>query len=311
MASGKAKMGKGGGAMKYDLTHARHDPAHCLTPGLFRSLKRGERKRLKLDVTYIHGNDSIRFWGPEPLGVDDLRVLQGLVAMAATSGEGGRGIVLSPEPKTGEGQQLRLWLYLKWDAIEKDSMIAKGSFRQLAKEIGYTADSGGAFRIIRESIERLWAVSVIVERDGRRQGFRILADYASDEREGKLFVALNPRLAEAVMGKRPYTRIELSEVRALQTDPARLIHQRLCGWIDPGKTGLVEIDTLCKYVWHDGAKQGSSTLRMRKAAIRKGLTEIAAVGWAVTEYAKGKWKIVRPPALTLTNPCPNVDEPLP
>ncbi|WP_268915743.1 replication protein C, IncQ-type, partial [Aeromonas caviae] len=36
----------------------RHDPAHCLAPGLFRSLKRGERKRLKLDVTYTHGDDS-------------------------------------------------------------------------------------------------------------------------------------------------------------------------------------------------------------------------------------------------------------
>ncbi|WP_373873232.1 replication protein C, IncQ-type, partial [Aeromonas caviae] len=31
-------------------------------------------------MTYTHGDDSIRFWGPEPLGVDDLRVLQGLVA---------------------------------------------------------------------------------------------------------------------------------------------------------------------------------------------------------------------------------------
>lgn len=63
---------------KFDLTHARHDPAHCLAPGLFRSLKRGERKRSKLDVTYTYGKDSIRFWGPEPLGADDLRVLQGL-----------------------------------------------------------------------------------------------------------------------------------------------------------------------------------------------------------------------------------------
>jgi hypothetical protein len=296
MASGKAKMGKGGGAMKYDLTHARHDPAHCLAPGLFRSLKRGERKRLKLDITYQCGGDSIRFWGPEPLGVDDLRVLQGLVAMAATSGGSGRGIVLSPEPKTGEGQQLRLWLDLKWDAIEKDTMVAKGSFRQLAKEIGYTTDSGGAFRVIRESIERLWSVSVIVERDGRRQGFRILADYASDEREGKLFVALNPRLAEAVMGKRPHTRIDMNEVRALQTDPVRFIYQRLCGWIDPGKAGTITIDTLCEYVWHDpdGATPSNATVRQRRTTARKALKELAALqSWTVEEYTKDKWSIYR------------------
>jgi len=49
---------------------------------------------------------------------------------------------------------------------------------------------------MRQSIERLWAVSIIIERDGKRYGYRILSDYASDEKEGKIFVALNPRLAE-------------------------------------------------------------------------------------------------------------------
>lgn len=29
---------------KHSLSHVRHDPAHCLAPGLFRALKRGERK---------------------------------------------------------------------------------------------------------------------------------------------------------------------------------------------------------------------------------------------------------------------------
>ncbi len=281
--------------MSFDLTHARHDPAHCLAPGLFRSLKRGERKRSKLDVTYTYGADSIRFWGPEPLGADDLRVLQGLVAMAATSGKEGRGIILSQEPKTDKGRQLRLWLELKWDALEKDALVAKGSFGQLAREIGYADNGGSQFKTIRESIERLWAVSVIVERDGRRQGFRILSDYASDEQECKLFVALNPRLAEAVMGERPHTRINMDEVRALRTDQARLMHQRLCGWIDPGKSGRVELDTLCSYVWPDVATN-ENTMKTRRQTARKALAELAAVGWEVSEYAKGKWKISRPTA---------------
>ncbi len=279
---------------KFDLTHARHDPAHCLAPGLFRSLKRGERKRSKLDVTYTYGKDSIRFWGPEPLGADDLRVLQGLVAMAATSGKDGLGIILSQEPKTDEGRQLRLWLELKWDALEKDALVAKGSFGQLARELGYADEGGSQFKTIRESIERLWAVSVIVERDGRRQGFRILSDYASDEQECKLFVALNPRLAEAVMGERPHTRIDMAEVRALQTDPARLMHQRLCGWIDPGKSGRVEIDTLCSYIWPDQAS--TEAMKKRRQTARKALAELAALGWKVSEYAAGKWEIGRPPA---------------
>lgn len=283
---------KGVSAMSFDLTHVRHDPAHCLAPGLFRSLKRGERKKLKLDVTYTHGKDSIRFWGPEPLGVDDLCVLQGLVAIAATSGDNRRGILLKQETESETGQQLRLWLDLKWEAIEKDAMVARGSFRQLARELGYADEGGSQFKTLRESIERLWAVSVIVERDGKRQGFRILSDYASDERDGKLFVALNPRLAEAVMGERPYTRIEMAEVRSLSTDPARLIHQRLCGWIDPGKSGRVELDTLCGYVRPDEAS--AEAMKKRRQTACKALAELAAVGWVLVEYTKGKWEVTRP-----------------
>jgi len=278
--------------MSYDLTHVRHDPAHCLPPGLFRSLKKGDRSRMKLDVTYTHGKDRIRFWGPEPLGGDDLRVLQGLIALAAISGAKGRGIVLSKDSAFEAGQQLRLSLDLKWDAIEKNTLIAKGSFRQLARELGYADDGGSQFKTIRASIERLWAVSVIVERDGKRQGFRILSDYASDEKDGKLFIALNPRLAEAVVGERPHSRLCMTEIRGLKTDPARLMHQRLCGWIDPGKSGRVELDTLCGYVWPEEASPDA--LRKRRQIARRALDELATVGWTLDEYARGKWEISRP-----------------
>lgn len=108
--------------------------------------------------------------------------------------------------------------------------------------------------------------------------------YAFDEEDGRLFVALNPQIAEAILGRRPYTRIEMAEVRALQTDPARLIHQRLCGWIDPGKAGRVELDTLSGYVWPDDANAEAMKKRRQKA--RKALAELAAVGWKVSNMRK-------------------------
>lgn len=135
---------------------------------------------------------------------------------------------------------------------------------------------------------------MIIEREGKRQGFRILSEYASDEQEGKLFVALNPRLAEAVMGERPHTRIEMSEVRALSTDPARLIHQRLCGWIDPGKSDKVVLDTLCDYIW-PGTPPSDAAMRQRRTTARKAITELTAAEWAVIEYAKDKFEVKRPP----------------
>jgi hypothetical protein len=97
----------------------------------------------------------------------------------------------------------------------------------------------------------------------------------------------------------------MAEVRALQTDPARLIHQRLCGWIDPGKAGRAELDTLCGYVWPDEANAEAMKKRRQKA--RKALAELDAVGWKVNEYAEGKWEIGRPrPVATFPNLRSNV-----
>lgn len=53
---------------RFHLTHARHDCAICLAPGLFRSLEKGTRKRQKLDITYQHGRESVQFRGDELLG---------------------------------------------------------------------------------------------------------------------------------------------------------------------------------------------------------------------------------------------------
>lgn len=169
---------------KHSLSHVRHDPAHCLAPGLFRALKRGERKRSKLDVTYDYGDGKrIEFSGPEPLGADDLRILQGLVAMA-----GPNGLVLGPEPKTEGGRQLRLFLEPKWEAVTADAMVVKGSYRALAKEIGAEVDSGGALKHIQDCIERLWKVSIIAQNGRKRQGFRLLSEYASDEADAAMYI---------------------------------------------------------------------------------------------------------------------------
>ncbi|SMC06910.1 plasmid and phage iteron-binding protein [Sulfobacillus thermosulfidooxidans DSM 9293] len=276
----------------YRLTHARHDPVHCLAPGLFRSLRRGERKKAKLDVIYKFGDERlIEFSGPEPLGADDLRVLQGLVALG-----GPNGVLLHPEPKTESGKQLRLSLEPKWDAIEQDAIVVKSSYYTLAKEIGYANPRDT--RPIRECIERLWKISIIVKNGSNRQGFRLLSDYASDEQEGRLFVALNPLIAQAIIGgkNRQFVRIEMDEVRSLHTDPARLIHQRLCAWIDPGKQGKTEIDTLCEYVRPRRDDDSSEAIKKRRQTVRRALTELVAVGWAVHEYARGKFEIRRPKA---------------
>lgn len=280
--------------MQCELTHARMDPAHCLAPGLFRSLKKGDRKKHKLQVVYEFrdGNSRIEFCGPEPLGDDDLRVMQGLVALAAVSGESGRGIVLSAEPGSEDGQQLRALLETQFEAVDKCAMVVAGSYARLAMEIGYADPySGSAMKAIKRCIERLWKVSVVVQNGTKRMGFRILSQYACDSADGQLFVALNPRLAEAIMGDSQHMRIEMEEVRGLNTGPARLMHQRL-HWINAGKTKPVKLETLCSYIWPEDATP--STMRQRHRTARNALKELKGLGWGVDEYAPGKFNITRP-----------------
>ena len=211
--------------MDFNLTHARHDPTHCLAPGLFRSLKRGDRKKLKLDVTYQYGEgEQARFIGFEPLGADDMRLLQGLVALG-----GPQGIILTPEPTAEIPKQLRLFLEPKFDAVEKDALVVRESITKLLAEIGLT-DGGDNIKSIRASLVRMSNVTVMVKRGTQQASFHLMS-HAFDEADGRLFACLNPRIAEAILGRRPHTRIEMAEVPKLRTDPARLNPQRNCRWM--------------------------------------------------------------------------------
>lgn len=282
--------------MTFETTHAKHDPAHCLCPGLFRSFVKGQRKKTPLNVEYSYGNEKIEIKGPELLGAFELRVMQGLIAMS-----GPRGVILELDnPKTPAGEELARRLEPRWKSIDEDALVVRGSYYQLGREIGLHNPEGGyQARLIREAVERLWFVSMIVESGGVRRGHRILSDYESTTASGgKLFVALNPRIASAVLGSSPkHTQICMHEVRSLKADPARLIHQRLCGFIDIGKAHRtpIALATLAGYVWHDShVEEGTAAYRQRMTTVRKALTELVSLGWRINEVTKGKYTIGRP-----------------
>jgi len=267
----------------FDLTHARHDRAHCLCPGLFRSLRRGDRKKQKLDVTYDYGNERVRFVGFEPLGADDMRLLQTLVAYSGPS-----GILLRPDPQTDAGRQLRLFLDPRLEAAEQDALVVKEPLTRILCEMGLT-DGAANLRAIRQSLTRMSSVSVIVQRQQATSSYHLLS-YTMDD--GRILVALNPRITRAVLGDTSYAQIEMSEVRQLGTDVARLIHQRLCGWVDPGQSASATIDTIASYAWPDPAQGGA--MRVRRSRARRALDELRCIGWTIDQYARGKYRITRP-----------------
>ncbi len=269
-------------------THLRHDPGTVLAPGLFQSFKRGDRKKLKLDITYeFNKSTTLRFVGFEPLGADDLRLLQGIVALAGLS----KIAVPLENPRNEAEKQLTLLLEPKEDATKEHSAAVRTNLQRLMHEIGYKTDGGDKRHEVLESLKRLANVTTYARHDGREKSTNLLSYYIEDK-TGNLLIMVNPRITKAIMGQQAYTHIDMREVRALKLDTARLLHQRLCAVVDPGKARPLKIETMMGYVWPLPAE--GSALRMRRQAIRAAISEINATdGWLITERPGGDFLVSR------------------
>ena len=84
----------------------------------------------------------------------------------------------------------------------------------------------------------------------------------------------------------------MTEVRRLNGSITRLLHQRLCAWVDVGQSRTVQLDTLVAYVFPEEASM--ATHRKRQSRVRKALNELAELGWSISEHAKGRFTIGRP-----------------
>jgi hypothetical protein len=280
----------------FKTDHARIEQAFCSAPGLFVSLPRKLPKGVHLDITYETTDATFAFFG-KILGIVELRVFQGLLALTPLSGPNNTRLLLQKSSQSEAGKEHLKTLEPKETAIDKDSLVIKTTFYELAKEIGYadsSFDSGYQIKAIKKALETLWTVSVLVKSKldpEKSEGARIISLYQTSK-GGKFTVAINPRLAEGIMGKRKYSRLDMTEIRGLKSDVSRFIHQRLCGFIDPGKSHKVILDTLCEYPWPIQALN-INTIKTRKKAVKAALKELQSLGWTITEYAPDKFEITR------------------
>lgn len=273
--------------MKAELVFAKMDPAICLSAGLFRTLKRGERKREKLDITFQFGEAVVRFVGFEPLGVDDMRVLQGLVALA-----GPAGLSVPANTSNSNGIKLRKRMQLDGAAGDQDTLAVKTHQKTFLREIGKENPGGKDMRLLSNSLFRLSNITIGVT-IGTQTGTAHLLSFVADKGTGELTINLNPRLSQIILGETGYTRIEMSEVRALKSDVASIIHQRLCGFISPGKRREIRLETLMSYVY-SGQPTTGATLRQRRARVKHGLGELGSLpGWDISEARSAVFQVER------------------
>ena len=275
------------GANRCLAEFARHDPAHCLAPGLFRSIRNAAPENL--DITYAHGETTVRFLARSLLGAEHQRLLTALVALAGVGGE-----TLSPTPTTEIGKTLRELISPARGAQSVNCLMARASVRRILRECGL---SGGRNNIdhVRKLLVDLGSVSIYF-RTGRGrlrvEGMSHLLSWALDHETDEILVALNARLTRTILGGQ-HTRIDMDDLRALRGDVAQLIYHRLSGWLNPGETGRVGIDTLVGYVWLEPSATAGAA-RKRRRRIRFALLEISALpGWGV-QVAADVCSIARP-----------------
>ena len=277
------------------LSHARHDRAHCGAPGLFRALQCGERKKSKLETEFYYpsSDTTVFFWGPEPLGAEDLRVLYAIVAEASQKDRGG---VLRPESGTEKNLELRSLIGLNGNTENEIAMAVKTDLKRIACEAGYRTDNGKIIREVRECIRRLSAVTIYVSHGNEETESRILNMKRIQEdgrKNGSVEIVLNPRIARAIADDKQYIRINLEEVRSLNLKPAVIMHQWLCSWINPGATRSVNLDRLMDRVWQQPASPGQPYKNRRQKA-RKCLQELQKVGWGADIDQTDTVHITRP-----------------
>lgn len=245
-----------------------------------------------LEVTHIAKTNTLHMHGPESLGADDLRVLQGVVAFA-----GIQRVELPAEPTTETGRRLRQALRAEGPAVALSTLALTVSWPDFLTAIGYS-DTGKRVRSIAQaSLERLSQVTLTVE--GKGPGIykgRLLA-YIGATEAGYISTALSPYLAGPIIGHtgQQFVHIDLTETRRLKSAAARLIHHRLCGWIDRGDCRKATLGTLQSYLWPDALATGS-THRTRQQATRAAIDEIIGCGWGMNLYGVGKYEITRPRA---------------
>lgn len=269
------------------LKYAKLAPQVVQAPGLFRSVKPGARKQ-RLEVVYDKDDLQFRFVGPYLLGVDDMRVLQSIVAIACVQNP--HATLSLAEAGHDRLKKIKLLL--------SHTLEVRTTYDELARQIGYNSTGSSADTTIINALERLFTVSVFIQPTGRKtartfEAGHIFERLSSDGKNKLVAVKLCPLLAFAVLGgPGTYMRDDLIEARKLKTDVARLLHMHLA-WLSPGNHATVRIDTLVSHVY--GCDPVTATAqRTRRSRVKAGVDELKdALHWTAS-LNRSIFRISRP-----------------
>jgi len=247
-----------------DITfnHARIEPTHCLTDGLFRPFQNGTRDETPLDVSHAYKNShSFRWQHPtECLSINDQDLFVAILRIASHPDN-----VTEAAPDTTDSvmKSARDSLQLELDASNYACLAIRTGLRDLAKRIGI-AISGPALTRLDASMERLANVTLTISQSESGNPIWRSRMFGVVNTEGsKRLIAVNPWLSRAVQNE-PVTYIDIDEQRALTMDVAKRLHFWISGWANPGKTTKpTSLARFLPHVWGPGTVNDPDNYRMR------------------------------------------------
>lgn len=273
--------------------HARVDPSHCLTDGLFRPLKRQSFEGLSLSVRYKYKDYTFWWRNYCPLNITDQTVF---LAVHRLASEKGRVKQVGPKEEVETMRAARDALKLKYDASDLDVLVLETTVNEIAQVMGVT-DSGANFKQIKESLIRLSGVSFVIYKGDDVTSLFWQANLFSHMAglDKKIAIAINPMLSKALAGGQS-TFVDMREQRQLKSEVSKRLHVWLSSWIKHGESNKIKLDLLVPHIWGDESEQNK--LRKRRSYLRNALIEIDALsGWECAEDKCSGFVTIKRPKL--------------
>lgn len=240
----------------------------------------------------------------EELGEDDLKVFLRLVQVAGVG-----KVVLDPwmEECRGVNGEIVKQLNLFSDCRSRTENSRTLPIVRSEEPISYNAFLGPILkgkvgktnlRHLQNSLRRLASTTVFVtaKRGGRkvREMGSNLVSFLIDHQTGRFLVAVNPFVANAILGNPlgGYTPYIDGRVFELKGTSAVLLSW-LSAWLGPGASGRISLDVLEEKIYGNRAEDKKSRY-WRRRQLRRALEEIGALeGWNIREIHRGTFEIKR------------------
>lgn len=252
-------------------------------------MERGYRKQQQLNVKYVVDDTTFTFSGPELLGALDLRVFQALIAAATTERHTHKGI----KPLFRNAKSIAPGLKATGKAVRHVIAIPI-SLAQIANSVGYKTPSGATFQRIRDVLQRLHKTELTFKKNDILSSTRIISELQKSPSTGEQFICLNCYSSSAILQQKNYLRIDLEETRNINSDPCRILHQRL-HWINKGTTKKVSLNTVCGYIYGENQEVTPSAASRRKKTAITALEEIEKqLHWQIRLIKANIFEISRP-----------------